>query len=156
MTETVRLLDPPRGDGILLITSPPPREPSHFAWIAFVGTWLLLVALLNLLFGFVEVLNDYYFTGDTVLAGNHSLWGWLYITIGVVLLLILPLVLMRNPVGVVLAIVAVLGSIVSHILGFGDKPGWSIVALAIDALVLFALLSYALPPRQDRRRFVSG
>jgi hypothetical protein len=154
MDEPIRLIEPPHAAGILLIKSPPPKEPSHFAWVAFVATWLLLLGLINIVFGFVEVLNDYYFTGDTVLAGSHSLWGWLYLSIGVVLLLILPLVLLRNPVGVVFAIVAVLFNMTSHILGFGDRPGWSIVVLVIDALVLFALVAYALPPRQDRRRLV--
>jgi hypothetical protein len=153
MREPIRQVEAPRGSGIMLVKRPPGKEPSNFGWITFIATWLLVVGLLNIVFGFFEVLNDYYFTGDTVAAGSHSLWGWLYLSTGVILLLILPLVLIRNPVGVVLAVVAVIGSIVSHILGFGDNPGWSIVVLAIDALMLFALATYALPPRQDRRRY---
>jgi hypothetical protein len=113
---------------------------------------LLPVALLNLAWGFFEIANDYYFTGDTLEAGSHSLWGWLYILIGVVLLLIMPLVFMRNPAGLFLASVAVVLNAVTHVLGFGNRPVWSIVALALDALVLYALVTYGAKVQEPRRR----
>jgi uncharacterized membrane protein len=99
-----------------------------------------------------DVLNDYYFSGDTLLAGNHSLWGWLYIAAGVFLLLLAPLVFAHDPAGVVLATFAVALNALSHLLGFGHRFGWSIAALVIDGLVLFALINYGIRIQELRRR----
>jgi hypothetical protein len=150
--EPARLLAPPRGDGIQLIPTVPAPRPAHTGWLAFAGLMLLPLALLNLVWGFFEILNDYYFTGDTLESGSHSLWGWLYILAGVVLLLIVPLVLMRNPVGLFFACVAVVLNAVTHVLGFGHRPVWSIVALALDALALYALVTYGAKLQEPRRR----
>jgi hypothetical protein len=150
--ESARLLEPPRGDGILLIPTVPAPRPAHTGWTVFAGLALVPLALLNLVWGFFEIANDYYFTGDTVEAGSHSLWGWLYILAGVVLLLIVPLVFMRNPVGLFFACVAVVLNAVTHVLGFGHRPVWSIVALVLDALVIYGLVTYGAKIQEPRRR----
>jgi hypothetical protein len=150
--EPVRVIEPPRSDGVLLIpTVPEPRE-AHTGWTVFAGIVLLLAALVNLVYGFFEILNDYYFTGDTVAVGYHSLWGWLYIGIGVCLLVIAPLVFIRNPVGLFFAAVAVMASAATHALGFGSRPVWSIIAIVINGLAFYGLVTYgarvAEPPRR--------
>jgi hypothetical protein len=136
---------------MLIPTVPHPRE-AHTGWTAFAGVMLIVVALLNLVWGFFEIANDYYFTGDTVAAGYHSLWGWLYILIGVFLLLIAPLVFTRNPVGLFFGAVVVVLNAVTHVLGFGNRPVWSIVGLALDALVLYGLVTYGARVQEPRRR----
>ena len=90
--------------------------------------------------------------GDTLMSGSHSLWGWLYIGIGAVFLLLAPLVFARNPAGVFLAIVAIACNALTHLLGFGHRISWSIVALVLDGLVLFALLNYGFRVRDNRQR----
>jgi hypothetical protein len=152
MDEPVRLIEPPQSDGILLIPTVPRQPSAHTGWTAFAGTMILLAGLVNIGWGFFEILNDYYFTGDTLLAGYHSLWGWLYIGAGFCALLIALLVFARNPVGVVLAVCLVALNALTHVLGFGHRPVWSIVALAIDGLVLFVLLSYGIRVQELRRR----
>jgi len=138
----------PHSRGIMLVPVGH-REPKHTGWTVFAGLMLLLAGTLNLVWGFLELVNDYYFSGDTLMVGYHSLWGWLWIGIGVFLLLLAPLVLAHNAAGVFLAIVATAVNVLSHVLGFGSRPGWSIVALVIDALVLFALVSYGFRVRDD-------
>jgi hypothetical protein len=152
MDEPVRLIEPPHVAGILLIPTVPRLRQAHTGWTVFAGLVLLLMAAWNLVWGFFEILNDYYFTGDTVMAGSHSLWGWLYITVGACQLLLVGLVFSRNPTGVFLAIVVVALNAVSHLLGFGHRVAWSIVALALDGLVLFALLNYGFRVQETRRR----
>jgi len=153
--EPARLLEAPRGDGILLIPTVPKPRPAHTGWTAFAGVMFLITGLLNIVWGFFEIANDYYFSGDTVAAGNHSLWGWLYVLIGVCLLLIGPLVFLRNPVGLFFGAVFVVLSMVTHVLGFGSSPAWSIVALVVDAMVLYALVTYGARVQEPRRRVPS-
>ena len=113
---------------------------------------MLLAGLANLVWGFFEILNDYYFSGDTVAAGSHPLWGWLYIIAGACMLLIAPLVFMCNPVGLFFGAVVALLNAVTHVLGFGSRPAWSIVGLVIDALVLYGLVTYGARIQEPRRR----
>jgi hypothetical protein len=142
--------DEPVRPGIMLIPTVPRPRPAHTGWTVFAGLMLLLGGLWNVVWGFFEILNDYYFSGNTLLAGNHSLWGWLYIAAGVCLLLLAPLVFAHNPAGVVLATFAVALNPLSHLLGFGHRIGWSIAALVIDGLVLFALINYGFRIRGRR------
>jgi hypothetical protein len=149
-----RLIDPPHARGIMLM---PTRyiEPKHTGWTVFAGLMLLLAGTLNIVWGFLELLNDYYFSGDTLAVGYHSLWGWLWIGIGVFQLVLVPLVLAHNPAGVFFAIIATGLNALGHVLGFGSRPGWSIGALVIDALVLFALVSYGFRVRDVSSPFRS-
>jgi hypothetical protein len=152
MDEPVRLIEPPHVAGIMLIPTVPRLRQAHMGWTVFAGLALLLMGTLNLVWGFFEILNDYYFSGDTLMTGSHSLWGWLYITVGACQLLLVPLVFSRNPTGVFLAIVVVALNAVSHLLGFGHRVAWSIVALTLDGLVLFALVNYGFRVQEIRRR----
>jgi hypothetical protein len=152
MDEPVRLIEPPHVAGIMLIPTVPRVRAAHTGWTAFAGTMMLIAGLWNIVFGFFEILNDYYFTGDTVAAGSHSLWGWLYIGAGVCALLLATLVFMHNPTGVVLAALLVALNAFTHVLGFGSEPAWSIVALVIDGMVLYALLTYGIRVQELRRR----
>ena len=150
--ESVRLIEPPRQGGILLIpTVPQPRE-AHTAWTVFAGAVMLLAGIVNIVFGFFEILNDYYFTGDTVAAGSHSLWGWLYIAIGVFLLMVGPLVFLREPAGLFFGALALAGSVITHAFGFGARPLWSIVAIAISVVALYGLITYGAKVQEPRQR----
>jgi len=53
------------------------------------------------------------------------------------------------------AIIATGLNALGHVLGFGFRPGWSIVALVIDALVMFALVSYGFRVRDVSSPFRS-
>ena len=71
------------------------------------------------------------------------------------MLLLAPLVLAHHPAGVFFAIIATGLNALGHVLGFGSRPGWSIVALVIDALVMFALVSYGFRVRDVSSPFRS-
>ena len=152
MDPPVRIIEPPHSRGIMLVPSPPPPPASHRGWMVFAGLTLLVASALNAVWGILALANDYYFTGDTLLAGYHSLWGWLYIGFAVAQFLIALLVFVRNPVGVTLGILAIFLNAVAHVFGFGGKPLWSIVAIAVDALALYGLVSYGFPPTQPWAR----
>jgi uncharacterized membrane protein AbrB (regulator of aidB expression) len=150
--EEVRLVDPPRQEGILLVPSVPQPREAHTGWTVFAGALMLLAGLVNIVWGFFEILNDYYFTGDTVASSSHSLWGWLYILIGVFLLMVGPLVFLRNPAGLFFGALALGASVVTHALGLGSRPAWSIVAIAISVVALYGLITYGAKVQEPRRR----
>ena len=149
MKEEIRLIDPPLAPGIMLVPCRPPPPRSHAGWRVFAGFVLLVSALLNTVWGILAIANDYYFTGDTLMAGYHSLWGWAYIGIAVCQVLVAFLIFVRHPVGVVLGVVILLINAVTHVLGFGGRPWWSIIAILVDLIAIFALVRYAVPPAPE-------
>jgi hypothetical protein len=150
--EPVRLIEPPRVEGIILIPTVPQPRPAHTGWTVFAGLVMIVIGLWNVVWGFLEIANDYYFTGDTLRSGSHSLWGWLYIGVGLVMLLLAPLVFLRNPAGVFLAFVAVACNALFHVLGFGHRFWWSVVVLVLDVVVLYALANYGIRVQEPRQR----
>lgn len=150
--EPVRILEPPHAAGIMLVPQVRPYDRPAEGWMVFAAMVMLVSALLNGVWGFFAILHDYYWTGDTLLAGSHALWGWLYIAIAAGQLILVPLIIVRHPVGVFFGIVAAALNAVFHVLGFGHRPAWSIVALVIDAVVIYALVAHGYAPRRRRLR----
>ena len=76
---------------------------------------------------------------DSIVAGFSSAWGWVNMAIGVVVFLsglgVLSGNVLARFVGVVLASL----SLVANFLFLPSYPVWSIVIIAIDVLVIYAL-----------------
>ena len=154
--EPIRIIDPPRAEGIMLIPQVRPYEEPAEAWMVFAGVMIGISALLNLVWGIFAVFHDYYWTGDNLVAGHHSLWAWFYIGIALFLLILVPLVIIRHPVGIFFGTIAVGLNALFHIFDFGNRPWWSIVALLLDAAVLYALLTHGFKRRPEPLRVASS
>ncbi|HWV85050.1 MAG TPA: hypothetical protein VNZ62_06345 [Capillimicrobium sp.] len=108
-------------------------------WLAFAAVMFLVGGALNVLYGIVALANDDHFAVDELLFGDLSMWGVLYLCFGGAQLLAGGLVLRRSMVGAVLGIgIAVLHAMLV-LLSIGVYPVWSIIALTIDGLIIYAL-----------------
>lgn len=117
-------------------------------WLTFAAVIMFIVGFHNLIYG-IASLRDYTVivnnltTGDTnVLYADRNFWGWLFIAIGIVELLIAYGIYMRNTAarwgGVVIASINAIGQL-AYMAAF---PVWSVVIVAIDVLVIYALLTH--------------
>ncbi|HSA53820.1 MAG TPA: hypothetical protein VLH10_27375 [Yinghuangia sp.] len=110
-------------------------------WVAFAGFTLLTLGALNLIMGFTALFEDGYFvtaSGD-LLVWSFTTWGVIMLCFGGVQLLVGMGLLggqsWARYTAVALAILNIIGQI-----GFlAAHPVWSVVVMALDLVVLYAL-----------------
>ncbi|MCM3886953.1 hypothetical protein [Frankia sp. R82] len=121
-------------------------------WLTFAAVIMFIVGFHNLIYG-IASLRDYTVivhnltNGDTnVLYADRNFWGWLFLFIGIVEMAIAYGIYARNVAarwaGVVIASINAIGQL-AYLAAF---PVWSVVIIAIDILVIYALLTHELVP----------
>jgi hypothetical protein len=112
-------------------------------WIAFAGVMMMMIGgLLNAFYGLIAVLND-----EWVLWGNRgavyldiSQWGWVHIVVGLVVVLcgfgVFSGNVLARSVGVPIATL----SLIANFFFIPAYPLWAMTIIAIDALVIWALI----------------
>jgi len=113
-------------------------------WLTFAGVTALVVGGYNLLSGIAAVSDDDVLAAQAtkVLYGiDLTSWGWLWLLVGALQILGGVLVLQRNWWGVAIGVsMAGISALITVFVIF-VVPLWAIAVLALDALVLYGLLS---------------
>jgi hypothetical protein len=119
-------------------------EPAGGGWLLFAGTMVLIAALASAVFGVAALAGDDSFSDDELLIGDLSAWGVFFLTVAAIQGMIALLIFARNPVGAFLGIMAALLGGSLALLTILAHPLLSILVIAIDGLVIFALWAYGL------------
>lgn len=116
----------------------------------FAGSMMAVVGVFQFLEGLVAVVNGNDFlvrSGDYVFKFDATAWGWIHMILGLVVAAagvgIFTGNLVARGVGILLASVQML----ANFLWMPYYPLWSIVVIAIDVFVIFALCSVNLADR---------
>lgn len=107
-------------------------------WLLFASIMLLLAGAFNIIWGIGALVKDDLYVSKLLFA-NLTFWGWVWLIVGVVQILVGFGVLSKNQVarwaGIVMASV-------SAILAFfyiWAVPGWALLIITLDVLVLYGL-----------------
>jgi hypothetical protein len=114
------------------------------AWaglIGFAGTMLLLIGAINVFEGLLAVLagERVMATADAFVLVNMTSWGWTLVVSGVLLIALGIGLLMWGSWARMTAIVVLGLHAASQVVWLGAYPIWSLLMIALDILVLFAL-----------------
>jgi hypothetical protein len=119
-------------------------------WVLFAGILMVTVGFFNILQGFVALLNSaYYDLPRTELAflQNYAAWGWILLISGAILTAAGYGVMVgktwARTVGVILAVV----NAVSNMAFAAAYPIWTAITIAIDVLVIYALVVHGREAR---------
>ena len=111
-------------------------------WVVFAGTMAIIAGVFNVIQGLVALFDDKYFAvaGGDLLVFDYTAWGWVHLLVGAIMVVIGLGILRGSPWGLVAGVVlAGVNAIVQ--LGFlAAYPVWSILIIALDVLVIYALL----------------
>ena len=119
-------------------------EGVRTGWVTFAGIVALVVGGYNALGGLAALSDDDTLTAQAteVLYGiDLTAWGWFWLLLGAVQILAGVLVLQRNEWGRWLAIVIAAVSALVTVFLIVIFPLWAIAVLALDMLVLYALVT---------------
>jgi hypothetical protein len=130
-----------------------PAEPNTWAigFTIFAAVMMLTMGVFQLLQGIVAVADDSFY----VRAPNYTFeidttgWGWIHIIIGLIVALVGLAVLVGSVWGRMLGIVVVMLSMISNFLFIPYYPLWSLLIIAVDVAVIWALAKPALAPHRD-------
>lgn len=116
---------------------------SETNWIPFTGVLLLFIGVFNVVDGIVALSKDDLFKADQLLFGNLTLWGWIFLLLGVFQLLTSSLVFKRRMAGMIMATAWAFLAAMGHLLAVGGYPIWSLTMVAMCFMVMFGLLTHS-------------
>ncbi|KPM51236.1 hypothetical protein ACG83_34350 [Frankia sp. R43] len=119
-------------------------------WLIFAAVVMFIVGFHNLIYG-IASLRDYVVVvdnlssssnGNGVIYAGTTFWGWLWIAVGIVEMCIAFAIAAGNElarwVGIIIAALNAIGQL-AFLAAF---PVWSVVIIALDILVIYALATY--------------
>ena len=119
-----------------------PPQTGWVGWIVFAGTMMMILGVLHAIQGLVAIFNDdYYLVGKSGLTVHldYTTWGWTHLIGGIIIVLagmgVLAGRTWARGVGVALAGLSALVNFAF----IAAYPFWSVIVIAIDIFVIFAL-----------------
>jgi hypothetical protein len=111
-------------------------------WVAFAGIVLATTGILNILQGLIAVFNDdYYRPADSgpVATVDYATWGWVLFGLGVVLVVTGYGVVFGRTWADVVGVILATGDAVLNFAFVSAYPIWSITAITLDVIVIYAV-----------------
>jgi hypothetical protein len=124
-------------------------------WVAFAATILFISGIFSIVQGLVAIIGpDTYFgvsEGELFLF-NVAGWGWYTLILGALVLLTGVALFTGATWARVVAIILVILHMLGQFMLIPVQPWWSLIIIAIDFLVLYAVIAYGGELREVRRR----
>lgn len=118
-------------------------------WIAFAGILMILRGISEAFLGITALVNHQYLlitgghgNGLVLTTAHTAAWGWVDLAVGVVVLAAGFSLLHGSNWARIFAIVFTGFSFLVNMAFLGVFPVWSVVAMVVDALILYALIVY--------------
>ena len=109
--------------------------------LVFAATWLLVLSLLNVLYGITVIAGaDIFIKESAWLVGDLEPWGWLMLVIGLIQLAAVGSIIRGTGWGHWVGIASVLGNMAAQVAFLSDVPIVAILLLLLDVGVIHALL----------------
>jgi hypothetical protein len=121
------------------------REPAPTAWtgwVVFASFMMILLGLFQAIEGLVALFDDGFYlvtSGGLVVDVNYNVWGTAHLLLGVLLLVCGAGVMTGNLAARVVAVILAGLSALANLIFIAAYPIWSIIIIAVDVLVIYAL-----------------
>jgi hypothetical protein len=113
-------------------------------FVVLAAIWMTVAGAFHFIQGLAAVIDDDYFVIVNTYAYDRdvSTWGWLHLFGGIILVIGGLSLLSGATWARILAVFLVIASALLNFVSIPYYPLWSIVLLALDGLIIWALLSY--------------
>jgi hypothetical protein len=111
-------------------------------WIGFAGIILIIAGFFNVVSGLWALDNKDRAIGEILYESNLETWGWIYLVVGIVIILAGLGVLQRAQWARWVGILAAMFGIVVEFFWMFATPGRSLVYIIIASMVIYALTVY--------------
>jgi hypothetical protein len=106
-------------------------------WVTFAGVMLLIVGVLNVIYGIAAIGDSSFFVNDTryILSGLNT-WGWVSLILGVIQILAAFSLWGGGLYGRIVGIGAASLSAIAALLSIPAYPLWSLAIFALDVVII--------------------
>ncbi len=117
---------------------------SAVAGITFASVMLMIVGTFQFLAGLAAIVNDETFVigQEYVFKFDTTTWGWIHLLIGIIMFLAGIALLQGAVWGRTVAVIVASISAVANFLWLPYQPWWSVIVIAIDVFVIWAVTAH--------------
>lgn len=119
-------------------------------WVYFSGLLMIVMGVLEMIAGFTALLNDTYYLvrNESLVVFDYTTWGWVHLLLGLVVMLAGSAVVSGQAWGRVVAVFLAMLSIVANFTFLSAYPLWSLIAITVNVLIIYALTVHGNEARQ--------
>jgi hypothetical protein len=120
-----------------------PEQSRWVGWVAFAGMMMMLLGSLHAIEGLVAIFQDHYFLvgqNQLVVHVDYTVWGWVHLVAGILVACAGGALLSGRMWARVIAVILAFGSALLNIGFLSAYPIWSTIMIAIDVLVIWAVM----------------
>ena len=120
-------------------------------WVYFAAFMVLLAGIFQLISGFAALLNPDYFkvVNGALLVFDLTTWGWIHLLLGIALLCVGTALFSGKTWARVIAVILAMLNLLAQFAFLSEYPIWSVVIIAVDVLVIYALTVHGREVRED-------
>ena len=117
------------------------RSSWAVGFAAFAAVMLMMVGVFHFLAGMAGALEDEFYvsTPNWIFQFDATAWGWIHMIGGVLLVLAGLSIFKGHMYGRIIGVAAAAGSAVANFAWLGYQPWWSVIMIAIDIAIIWAL-----------------
>ena len=113
-------------------------------WIAFAGVIMIMIGVFQAVDGLVGILDDNFYVSGQHYTYELSTtgWGWIHLIMGIVIVLAGIGLFTGNMAARIVAVVLALLSAIANFLWLPYYPVWSIIVIALNVTVIWAITAH--------------
>ena len=122
-------------------------------WAVFAGVMLIVVGAFQAIDGLVALFRDevYLVRSDGLVVNvDYTAWGWVHLILGIVLVGAGAAIFSGRVWGRTVGVIAAIISAVLNFAYLASYPVWSTLIIAIDVLVIYALIAHGRELREPK------
>ncbi len=133
----------PRAGSAQDVRSVPEPEPQGAGWVLFAGIMLLVVGIMNTIYGIAAIDgSQFYAAGTNYLLTDLNTWGWILLSAGVIQMVAAFGVWSGSEIGRWVGMLSAGVNAIVQLTFISAFPLASVSLLAIDILVIYGLAAY--------------
>jgi hypothetical protein len=118
------------------------RPTRWVSWILFAGVLLVLTGLLAAMEGLTALFSEQFYAvrpEALLVHADYTVWGWVHLVLGAVAVVTGAGLMRGSRLACVVAVVWAMVSAVVHLAFMPAYPAWSVLVIAFDVLVVYAV-----------------
>ena len=120
------------------------RVTGWTGWVGFASFMLIIAGIIQFMYGLGALFSQGWliYTSTAIYAVDTTAWGWAAMLVGALLFVSGSLLLSGNLFGRTMGVIVAGLSFLGNLALFGAAPIWAVIAVVVDALVIYAIIAH--------------